>query len=87
MTSKDELIDLLTAYLIGWKTLWDCSRWLAGIDWDDSAFSPDDQKLAGLLELLTTEVIEGLRPEDEFAEEASRLVEKEAGINASNAAW
>lgn len=72
-----ELVDLLTAYLMGWKTIRDCAEWLAGMDWDDRGLDQDTLNMAGRLELLVTEVLEGLRPEDEFWQEASNLVTRE----------
>ena len=69
-----DLIDLSTAYLLGWKTIYDCAEWLAGIDWDNPDLDPENLKSASLLELLATEVAEGLRLEDDFRQEASRFV-------------
>lgn len=71
---RAELVDLLAAYLSGWKTLRDCAEWLAGINWDDPKFDPRDRNLAGRLELLVTEVAEGLRPVADFDEEAATIV-------------
>ena len=74
---RTELIDFLTAYLMGWKTVRDCAEWLAGIDWDDSTLGPQITDVAGRMELLVTEVLEGLRPEAEFWQEAAKFVESE----------
>ena len=73
---RKELADLLSAYLFGWKSLADCAEWLASLDWDDPEFDQDNHDLAGRLELLTTEVAEGLRPEQEFWEEADLLMDE-----------
>ncbi len=74
---RTELLDLSTAYLLGWKTIYDCAEWLAGIDWDDPGLDPKSLKSAGLLELLATEVAEGLRPEADFRQEAANFVARE----------
>jgi len=74
---RRELADVLTAYLMGWKAIRDCAEWLSGIDWD-ADLDPEAQKLAGGMELLITEVVEGLRPEAEFWQEAAKFVAKES---------
>lgn len=74
---RRELIDLSTAYLMGWKTLRDCAEWLAGIDWNDLNLEPETLDVVGSMELLATEVMEGLRPEAEFWQEAANFVERE----------
>ena len=74
---RRELADILTAYLMGWKNIRDCAEWLSGIDWDANLES-EAQKLAGGMELLITEVVEGLRPEVEFWQEAAKFVAKES---------
>ena len=74
-----ELVNLLTAYLAGWKTIFDCAEWLAGVDWNEPDLSPENRGLLGRLELLATEVIEGLRTEDEFSQEAADIVVKATG--------
>jgi len=74
---RTELVDLSTAYLMGWKTIYDCAEWLVGIDWDDPGLDPETLNLAGRLELLATEVLEGLRPEAEFWQEAAEFVSRE----------
>ena len=71
---RRELVNLLEAYLLGWKTIYDCSEWLASIDWDDPGLDPESLEMAGLLELLATEVAEGLRPEADFWREAAKFV-------------
>lgn len=74
-----ELSDVLTAYLSGWKSLGDFCEWLAGVDWDDPSFDADSQSVVGLFELLATDVMEGIRPETEFAQEASDFVAAATG--------
>jgi len=67
---RKELIDLSTAYLMGWKTLRDCAEWLAGIDWNDVGLKPETLDVVGRMELLATEVME-------FWQEAAKFVERE----------
>ena len=71
---RTQLIELLTAYLSGWKSLSDCVEWLASLSWDDPDIDRQFRTLAGQLELLATEVVEGLRPETEFIDKVSDLV-------------
>lgn len=74
---RREFADILTAYLMGWKNIRDCAEWLSGIDWD-SSLSQEIKKSAGRMELLITEILEGLRPEVEFWQEAAKFVAKES---------
>lgn len=74
-----ELSDALTAYLSERKSLSDFCEWLAGVDWDDPSFDSDSQSVVGLFELLATDVMEGFRPETEFAQEASDFVAAKTG--------
>lgn len=77
---KRELVDLLKAYLMGWKTVFDCAKWLAGVDWSDPDQDADTMNEIGLMELLATEVLEGLRPETDFRQEAVALVQRESKV-------
>ena len=74
---RTELVNLSTAYLMGWKTIGDFAEWLAGIDWDAPILDVEAQTLFGRFELLATEVLEGLRPEAEFWQEAAEFVARE----------
>ena len=76
---RRELADVLTSYLMGWKNVRDCAEWLSGIDWD-TRLDQRTRKLVGGMELLTTEVLEGLRPEAEFWQEAAEFVANETGL-------
>lgn len=76
---RSELIDLLAAYLSGWKTIFDCAEWLAGVKWEDLSGDPDAKEIYGELELLVTEVAEGLRAETEFSDAATDLVARVTG--------
>lgn len=74
-----DLVNLSIAYLLGWKTIRDYAEWLAGVDWDNPGLDPDSLDFAGRMELLVTEVAEGLRPEADVAREASIFIQKKEG--------
>lgn len=76
---RKELTDILTAYLIGWKNIRDCAEWLSSIDWNGNV-DLESQDLLGRMELLTTEVIEGLRPEADFWTEVAEFVARESDL-------
>lgn len=76
---SSEIADMLTAYLMDWNSLRDCAEWIAGIDWDDPALTREFRYRAGRLELLSTETLEGLRPEADFWKEAAEYVAHETG--------
>jgi hypothetical protein len=77
---RRELTDMLTSYLMGWKNIRDCAEWLAGVDWDGD-LDRKTRQLLGSIELLTTEVLEGLRPEVEFWRKAAEFVGSESGLS------
>jgi hypothetical protein len=68
-----ELANILTSYLMGWKSIRDVGEWLSSIDWTPD-LNPQLQQLFGRFELIITEVLEGLRPQSELWLEASRFV-------------
>ena len=76
---RKELVNILTSYLSNWDTLHDLYYWISGVSSDDPALASDRDldETMGLLELLSTEVIEGLRPEIELIEAASAFVAAE----------
>ena len=74
-----EFADVLTAYLMGWKSIRDCAEWISGIDWDDPSIDAKTRDPIARMELLSTEVMEGLRPEAEFWKEAAEFVARETG--------
>lgn len=74
---RTEISNLLTSYLMGWKTLYDLVEWLAGIEWDNPEIDPNMLELMGRLELLATEAVEGLRSEADFWKEAAEFVASE----------
>jgi hypothetical protein len=76
---RGELRDLLTAYLAGWKSIIDCAEWLASLRWDDPGLDAQTRAVAGSLELVATEVMEGIRPESDFWREAADYVAGEKG--------
>jgi predicted DNA-binding ribbon-helix-helix protein len=75
---KKELKDLLTSYLLGWKTLSNCAEWLASINWDNLTLDQETMELVGRVELIVTEVMEGLRLESEFWGLANEIASKDA---------
>ncbi|MDA1036518.1 MAG: hypothetical protein O3B65_06530 [Chloroflexi bacterium] len=77
---KKELIDLLSAYLDDGLSLVDSAEWLAGVSWDRPGPDLTIRTTLADLELLATDVLEGLRPEQEFREAASVVVAREAGV-------
>ena len=76
---RNGLTDILTAYLAGWKTMFDCAEWLSGVAWEELGHDPGLKNDLGELELLVTEVAEGLRAEIEFSDAASDLVARVTG--------
>lgn len=77
-TTEAEFLDLLAAYLAGWRSLVDCEEWLASLDW--SELDSGMRGAAGQFELLATEVAEGLRREEEFRTEAALRVDRAKGV-------
>ena len=75
---RRELANILTAYLMGWKTLRDLVEWLAGIDWE-IPIDQGTQESLGCFALLSTEVLEGLRTEAELWQEATVFIASESG--------
>lgn len=73
INTETELSDLLSAYLMGWKTLKDCAEWLSGIDWNQVGGDSELAATLGHLDLLCTEASEGLRPESDFERKASQV--------------
>lgn len=71
---EDELSNLLSAYLMGWRGLADCAEWLSGINWDELDINLPLAATLGELDLLCTEAREGLRSESDFERMASDLV-------------
>ena len=81
-----EFLDVLTKYVNGERTCSAVEEWLAGVDWNDPDLTQESKEAYGLLELLATEVSEGLRDEDELVREAKSLLEKETGLSTGVAA-
>ncbi len=73
---SSELVNLLKAYLMAWKTVFDVAEYLTSIDWDAPDFEKAMAEAIGELELLSTEVVEGFRPEADFRAKASEIVSK-----------
>jgi hypothetical protein len=70
----NDLLQILQAYLLDTRGLGECAEWLAGVDWDDPDLTNEEKENLGLVELLLTEVAEGLRKEQEFWEAAAEFV-------------
>lgn len=70
-----ELLDLAISYLTGEKSVKGFSEWLSGINWTNSDLDDESLRFAELADLLTTEVLEGLRFESDLWEAASKFVE------------
>lgn len=67
-------MDILTEYVSGKQTRSAVEEWLAGVDWDDPDLIQDSKDVFSLLELLKTEVSEGLRDEGELVKEARDFI-------------
>ncbi|GEM_PF-3411470 len=71
MSITNELETKLKSYIAGIVGISDLSEWLASIDWTSERQLPDaDREMLGTVEVLVTEIIEGLRPESELDAEA-----------------
>lgn len=77
---REEFLNLLTSYFMRWKSVPDCAEWFAGVDWDNPLLDPQVRNDASRLDLLVTEVLEGIRPESDFWEEASSIVARDTGF-------
>lgn len=69
-----DVIQMLQAYLLRSLSFGECRDWLASVDWNDPALTKEDWETLGELELILTEIGEGLREETEFQETAARIV-------------
>lgn len=78
---REGLLNLLTSYFMGLKSITNCAEWLAGVDWDDPQLDQQTKNDAGHLELLVTEILEGIRPESDFWKEASAMVARDTGFD------
>ena len=75
-----DFLDLLARCVSGEQPFSVVEEWLAGIDWDDPDLTPDEKETFGLFELLTTEVSEEMRDQQELLSEATTLLTKQ-GLN------
>jgi len=66
---------IIKEYLDGGKTISDLSAWLASVNWDEGNLDTQTQEILGTLELLITEVKEGLRPESELRDKIITITE------------
>ena len=67
---------MLQAYLESSANLERCAEWCAGVDWSDPELTVEEKETVGTLELLITEVAEGLREEEEIRAFALGVVER-----------
>ena len=70
---------MLQAYLESSANLERCAEWCAGVDWSDPELTVAEKEPVGTLELLVTEVAEGLREEEEVRAFALGIVERMDG--------
>lgn len=73
---RQELVNLLSKYLSGEKSLDDCYEWLSGVSWDSLELRTDPtlKNSLGRLELLATEAAEKMRPRRDFQRAASEIM-------------
>ncbi|MCJ7515672.1 MAG: hypothetical protein MUO89_06875 [Dehalococcoidia bacterium] len=64
-----DLLRMANEYLLGWKTLQDFAEWLASVNWDEGNISDENKEVLSKLEILTTEILEELRPEEDLKQE------------------
>ena len=70
---------MLQGYLESSANLECCAEWCAGVDWSDPGLTVEEKETVGTLELLVTEVAEGLREEEEVRAFALGVVERMDG--------
>jgi hypothetical protein len=69
-----ELPDVLSSYLLGWQPFSECAEWISSIDWEKVDLNSKLAQKLGELDVLCTEVREGIRPESDFERKASEIV-------------
>ncbi len=74
---KQKIVDMASSYLFGWYCLQPFLEELVSVSWDDESMDDEAKELESGLELMATEVLEGLRPEIDFWREAQRIVREE----------
>ena len=80
-----DVIQQLQAYLLRSLSFDECRDWLASVDWNDPELTKEDWEILGELQLVLTEIGEGMREEPEFRETASRVVAERADTIGSGA--
>jgi len=73
---ENNLSNLLSSYLLGQKSLLECVEWFSTIDWGNINVESETARKLGKLQVVCTEVSEGLRQEAEFLKEASEVLDK-----------
>jgi hypothetical protein len=71
---ENNLTNLLSSYLLGQKSLLECIEWFSTIDWGEINAASKVARKIGKLQVISTEVSEGLRLESEFVQEVSKAV-------------
>lgn len=73
---ENNLSNLLSSYLLRQKSLLECIEWFSTIDWGSIDINSEIARRIGKLQVISTEVSEGLRPESEFEKEVSEIAAK-----------
>lgn len=73
---ENNLSNLLSSYLLGQKSLLECAEWFSTIDWGSIDVESELARKLGKLQVICTEVSEGLRQEAEFLKVASEVLAK-----------
>ena len=80
----NEIVALLNAYLQSVTDLEGCAEWCAGFDWSELSLTVEQQETVGILELLVTDIANGLRDEDELRAWALDFLEHVPAITVGN---
>lgn len=73
---EQNLSNLLSSYLLRQKSLLECVEWFSTIDWGSVDVTSKVARRIGKLQVISTEVSEGIRLESEFEQEVSKEVKK-----------
>jgi len=76
---QNSLANLLSSYLLGQKSFLECTEWFSTIDWGSIDITSKVAQMLGKLQLISTEVSEGIRLESEFQQVASEAATDIAG--------
>ena len=73
---EENLENLLISYLLRQKSLSECIEWFSTIDWGSIDVTSKVARRIGLLQVISTEVSEGLRLESEFEQAVAKEVKE-----------